>query len=296
LIWSNTFFRISCLVLSVPYQLELAAVPVKAPASQGGGAGRSLSFVAANVKTSLTDREVQGTAPAALALVDGVLFLKVAVPVLRLSTIGQTAVRSMLNPLIPPLGSRLPSLIPGVLAREIKTRAWPGKNVQPRTSKGSRSATSAIASHTQSSPKRPRRAPLCNAEPNERLAGILPFAGDCRRSSSSVVFVGTTCHAEGRGFESRRSRLMRAANLRTPASSESRCAEHYLDSDCLACFVLALSRERTLALGAPRPFGAGPYSRAMANSEDRVYARASPLSKSARAHGERPPGMLGQPG
>src|SRR5213592_3268949 len=38
-----------------------------------------------------------GTAPAATASVDGVLFLQVAVPVLRLSTIGQTAVVSMFN-------------------------------------------------------------------------------------------------------------------------------------------------------------------------------------------------------
>jgi hypothetical protein len=193
--------------------------------------------------------------------------------------------------------SRLPSLIPGVLAREIKTSAWPGKNVQPRTSEKGHVARLARLLLTPK-PRPNVRDVLRFAMRSrvERLAGILPFAGDCRRSSSSVVFVGTACHAEGRGFESRRSRLMRAANLRTPASSESRCAEHYLDSDCLACFVLALSRERTLALGAPRPFGAGPYSRAMANSEDRVYARASPLSKSARAHGERPPGMLGQPG
>src|SRR5436309_13892883 len=38
-----------------------------------------------------------GTAPAATESVDGVLFLQVAVPVLRLSTIGQTAVVSILN-------------------------------------------------------------------------------------------------------------------------------------------------------------------------------------------------------
>ena len=68
------------------YQLLLDVEPLK-----GDG------VVAAKSRIACMDIGELGTAPAATASVDGVLFLHVAVPVLRLSTIGQTAVVSMLK-------------------------------------------------------------------------------------------------------------------------------------------------------------------------------------------------------
>src|ERR1041384_5691437 len=84
LIWSKMFFRISSSVRLPPYQILLDVEPLN-----------GLGVVAAKARMPCTDRDADPTAPAVNALVDGVLFRHVAVPVLRLSTIGQTAVKSI---------------------------------------------------------------------------------------------------------------------------------------------------------------------------------------------------------
>src|ERR1051325_2332101 len=76
------FFRISCLVRLPAYQT---------PALNGAG------LVAAKSRIACMDIGELGTAPEATASVEGELFLQVAVPAVVLSTIGQTAVVSILK-------------------------------------------------------------------------------------------------------------------------------------------------------------------------------------------------------
>src|SRR6266498_1788569 len=76
------FFKISCFVRSPPYQT---------PPLNGDG------VVAAKFRIACMDIGELETAPDATAFVEGKLFLHVAVPAVVLSTIGHTAVVSMLN-------------------------------------------------------------------------------------------------------------------------------------------------------------------------------------------------------
>src|SRR6266480_3315587 len=88
------FFRISCFVrfdpvLGVPYQALALLAAMNAPPP--------VVHEAAKSRIACMDIGDVGTAPAVTALVDGNPSLQVADPVLRLSTIGHTAVVSMLN-------------------------------------------------------------------------------------------------------------------------------------------------------------------------------------------------------
>src|SRR2546423_807935 len=80
------FFRISCFVRFPAYQTGLDVEPLN-------GAG----VVAAKSRIACIDMGDDGTAPAATASVDGVLFVQFADPALRLSTIGQIAVVFIFN-------------------------------------------------------------------------------------------------------------------------------------------------------------------------------------------------------
>src|SRR5439155_11752894 len=80
------FFRISCFVRFPAYQTLALVEPLN-----GSGVVAAKSRIACMLMGDV------GTAPAATASVDGRPFLHVAEPVLRLSTIGQTDVVSMLN-------------------------------------------------------------------------------------------------------------------------------------------------------------------------------------------------------
>src|SRR2546428_5394469 len=91
------FFRISCFVRSCAVVVVLryhTLLPAYAPTSHGGV---ELSILEAKSRIDCIDIGDVGTAPAATASVEGFPPLHVAVPVLRLSTIGQIAVVSMLN-------------------------------------------------------------------------------------------------------------------------------------------------------------------------------------------------------
>ena len=78
--------RISCFVRLPAYQTLLEVEPLN-----GDG------VVAAWCRIACIDIGEVGSAPEATAFVDGRLFLHVAVPVVVLSNIGQTAVVSILN-------------------------------------------------------------------------------------------------------------------------------------------------------------------------------------------------------